>query len=77
MRSVLLLPLPEEGGDRGKRHARNRGFITGREPPPLPSPGGGGRNSGDQNVTRTPTFSVRPGSGAFGYTVVVRIDVGL
>jgi len=54
----------------------NHGFIPGRQPPPLPSPRGEGARQG-QNVTRKPTFSVRPGSGAFGYTVVVRIDVGL
>lgn len=31
----------------------------------------------DQKVALTPILSVRPGSGAFGYTVVVRIEVGL
>jgi hypothetical protein len=56
---------------------RSRDLITGREPPPLPSPSGGREKDKNQNVTRNPTFSERPGNGAFGYTVVVRIDVGL
>ncbi len=56
---------------------RSRGLITGREPPTPALPQRGREKHRDQNVTRNPTFSERPGNGAFGYTVVVRIDVGL
>jgi len=59
---------------------KSRCLIKGREPPPPPTPTlpqRGREKHGDQNVTRKPTFNDRPGSGAFGNTVVVRIDVGV
>jgi len=61
-------------GASGGSKATDIGYAA--SPHPCLPPEGKGARQG-QNVTRSPTFSVRPGSGAFGYTVVVRIDVGL